>query len=992
MKYISTILMLFAFCLHAMAQEKLRGRVVDVQNRQPLAGAVIKIKTPAKTSISNNEGYFEIDLPKGTYELKVQYLAYGNKELLVQVPQQEPLLLQLNANNNDLNEVQIIGYGQTTKRLNTGSVASISAKEIERQPVTNVLSALSGRMPGVTVQTTNGLPGGNISVQVRGRGSMAAGTEPLYIIDGVPFDAAPPNPSNTQLATNNVAGSISPLNNINPADIENITVLKDADATAIYGSRGSNGVVIINTKQSRGGDTKFDLNLRQGFSSVSQMPALMDLQSYLAMRREAFANSNRTPSADPTSANYAPDLTLWSQTEGTDWAAYMFGNTAAATDLQAKLSGGKANTLFAVSANYRNEGTVLPGNNSYRRAGLHSYIKHTSTNQKFDMAITMQYTDQATQLANLSGGNAYLLAPNYPLFAADGSYNWYAGTNLAAEATSSSQNKISNFITNLNLSYRVAKGLSLKLTTGLVSTSTQQQLKFPSSSLRPNLVNYVQHGNHINQSGIIEPQLTYDVKHKASSLSLLLGSTLQLRSNQRQYLQASNYSLEHLMEDWGSAGVIDSRSSNFSDYRYASVFARASYGYKNTYLLNATFRRDGSSRFGPGNRFGNFGAIGAAWIFSNLKAVKENLALLSFGKLRASYGLTGNDQIGDYQYLSTYNSPGANLYQGQATLRPSRISNADFRWETTIKKDLAIELGFFKDRLLLSANYFINQSRNQLVQYALPQITGFPNYQANLPAVVENRGWEMSANATLIQKHSLNWSVNFNLTLPTNELKSFENFEQSSYATLYQIGDDISRLGGYQSLGLNPTTGLPQYAGADGAVSTTPYNNFTLGKTSPDYYGGLGTNLGYGNFELSLFAQFVKQMARGHALSTYPGASIFNYYTLFLDRWSPENPNASYPAARVATYDSLYPNSSANIFDTSYLRLKSVALSYRLPSAWLKKMKLGSLALAVEGQNLFTFWNNNAAVLDPESGPLTSGLARNTPPLKTLMFGLSLTL
>ncbi|WP_293298608.1 SusC/RagA family TonB-linked outer membrane protein [Pedobacter sp. UBA4863] len=991
-KYIFIILTLQALALNVGAQEKLKGRVVDAQTKEPLAGAIIKIKTLAKTVITNNEGYFELNLPKGSYELQIQYLGYGAKEIKIIAPIKENLKIELTATDNSLNEVQVIGYGQITKRLSTGSISSISAKEIGSQPVTNVLSALSGRMPGVMVQTTNGLPGGNINIQIRGKGSINAGTDPLYIIDGVPFDGTAPNAPNTTLAINNIAGSISPLNNINPADIESITVLKDADATAIYGSRGSNGVVIITTKSAKAGNSKIDVDYRQGFSTINQKPKLMDLSAYLQMRREAFANSNRVPSANPTSADYAPDLTLWSQTEGTDWVDYMFGHTATATDLQGKISGGKGGTVFSINGNYRNEGTILPGKNSFNRTGIYSSIRHNTINNRFNVGLTTQFTQQATELTNLANSTAYLLAPNYPLYLEDGSHNWYGGSNLAAESNALSKGGTNNFMANLNMGYTIWGGLSAKLNAGYVKTVYQQLLKFPISALKPNTANYAQYGNNFLQSAIVEPQISYDIKRKASAVSLLLGGTLQLRNSQRQFLQASSFGLEHLMEDWGSASVIDNRSSNFSGYRYASVFARASYHINGTYLLNASFRRDGSSRFGPGNRFGNFGAIGAAWIFGNLKFVKENFGILSHGKLRASYGSTGNDQIGDYQYLSTYSSPGSNIYQGIGTMRPARISNADFRWETTIKRDLALELGFFKDKVFLSANYFVNHSKNQLVQYALPQITGFASYQANLPAVVANTGWEFSANAVLLQQNKINWSFNLNLTLPKNQLKSFENFEQSSYATLYEIGYDISRLYGYKALGLNPNTGIPQYAGKDGLPSTTPYNNFTLGKLTPNYYGGFGSNLSYANFEFAFFAQFVKQLGKGHALSIYPGASIFNYYEIFTDRWSAENPEAKYPAAKVATYDPYYPNSSANIFDTSYLRLKSLSLSYALPVKWLGEMKMEKFRLYVEGQNLLTLWKGNAAVLDPESGALSSGLSRNTPPLRTLMLGISLTL
>lgn len=978
----------------AKAQEvvTLSGRVTDQQNRS-LSGVTIKIKNTTTETLTNYSGYFSIIcfIKQGT--IQASFLGYKIYEASFNGTTNN-LSIKLQESTNDLNEVQVIGYGQTTRRLNTGSVSSISAKQIEQQPVTNVLSALSGRMPGVFVQTTNGLPGGNINIQIRGKGSIAAGTNPLYIVDGVPYDGAAPNPTNSDLS-GSIAGTISPLNNLNPSDIESITVLKDADATSIYGSRGSNGVVLITTKMASTGDTRIVFNIQQGVSKVAQKPKLLNLKDYLEIREEAFTNEGITPSADPTSPYYAPDLKVWSQTQGTDWVDYLFGNSARSSDLQGRVSGGKGQTTFSVSGNYHYENLIIPGSNDFRRSGLSSQFQHQSENNKLRIAISNSFTHQYNALSNAINAidGTMLLAPNYPLRLPDGSLNWYAGINILGEINARSKTKTDNSITSLNIGYNILPLLNFKINAGYTKTTYDQILTFPNSAIPSYVINNTTFGKNSSQSFLLEPQLDYSVKLKSVSISFLAGATLQNRQNDMQMIKASNFKRESLMEDLGSAGTIDVRTNDYMQYKYASLFGRAAFNLNDTYILNTTIRRDGSSRFGPGQRFGNFGSVGAAWIFSNLSFIKERLSFLSYGKIRGSYGTSGNDQIGDYQYLSTYSSPGSNIYQNVAAVSPNRIANAHFHWETTHKTDIALELGFLKDRLILSADYYLNRSKDQLILYSIPQITGFADYQANLPAVIENKGLELSINANILATADFSWSTSFNLTLPRNKLKSFQDFQNSSYAKIFELGYDITRIYGYKSLGIDQATGKLQYADKNGEVSSIAYPYNTLGKLTPDYYGGFNNTFKYKNFELSVFAQFVKQVAQG-GLRLIPGSFGLNSYNLVKNRWTESNRNTHIPKASANGFDINYGSSSENVFNTSYFRLKNVSLSYNLPETFLARLKINQLRVFAEGQNLFTLWNKNAAILDPEFGVMKSGssLSINSPTLTTVVLGIQLTL
>jgi TonB-linked SusC/RagA family outer membrane protein len=957
------------------------GVVVDSVGA-PLAGASITIKGGVKGTSTDLHGSFLLKGVKPDATLVITFTGYGSKE--VRVEGRSGFQIILNRLNSRLDEIQVVAYGTTTKRLNTGSVGTVTSEDIEKQPVTNVLSALSGRVPGLFVQTTNGLPGGSVSISIRGKGSILAGTDPLFVIDGVPFNATMLNP-NGNIAMSTINGAVSPFNSLNPADIESITVLKDADATAIYGSRGTNGVVLITTKKGTAGDTKFDANFSQGISHVTSYPRLQTLRQYLAARRAAFVNDGETPSSDINSPGYSPELTIWDTTKSTDWTKYLLGGTGHVSNGQLSISGGNSNTSFDVSGNYHAETSVLPGRSLYQRGGLFFNMQNTSLNGRFSIQASGSYTADKNRLAN-PAYNVYdiFLPPDYPLYDAAGNLNWAAGGNPLAETKATSKISTDNVVGNVSLRYRVLPGLNVKVTAGYNKINIGQTQIFPSAALYPGTENYTNFGNNSNQSFIIEPQLDYTRRFKKVRLSLLAGATYQDRITLAEQIVASNFTNERLMENLGSAGSL-SPSNTYTHYKYESVFGRATLDWDQKYILNGTLRRDGSSRFGPGNQFGNFGSLGGAWLFSNENWMKENASFLSFSKLRASYGLTGNDQIADYQYMSTYSNNSTYNYQDTSALAPARITNAEFHWETTRKLELGLELGFVHDRILVTADWYRNRSKDQLVNYSVPTITGFSSYQANLPAVVQNSGWEFELNTINIKTASFTWTTTFNITLPKNKLLSFRNFGSSSYAQYLEIGYDITRVYGYGFTGVDPVTGLATYAPQKGSSSTSPDFFHRIGKQTPDYYGGIGNTFTYKGWQLDIFGQFCKQMARGGIM--YPPGVINNNFAFVNAYWQRPGDKTNVPKPSNDNIDFNYVSSSANFFDASYFRIKNIAIAYHVPLQWLKRIGIGQLTLYAQGQNVLSFWARNGAFMDPESG---TGNYSNIPPMKTFIAGLKI--
>jgi len=987
MKKIILIIVMAALCLNFRAQAQnitapekaISGKVTDEQGK-PLPGAAVKLNQSTNGTITDSQGNFKITHVPARGILIISFVGYQAYQYSYDINHAESLVVQLKPDANSLNEVQVIGYGTITKRFNTGSVSTVTSDVIEKQPIDNPLAALQGRVPGVLVQTQNGLPGGNITIQIRGQGSITSGTDPLYIIDGVPFLSAPIYGSGLATGAN---GAISPFSIINPGDIESISILKDADATSIYGSRAANGVILITTKKGAIGKDNFTIDVNQGFSRISRSYQYLNLQQYLQLRNDAFKNDGLIPSSDPNSATYAPDLKVWDTTKSTNWQKYFYGGTAATTNIQASLSGGDANTHYLASMNYHDEGSILPGNESYERGGGYLDIEHTSNNKKLSTSFTLSYNKDDNHTLFSFGDSNGSLPPDFPVYNPDGSYNWSIDNNPVASLGEKQTSQSSYLNLNSLVKYTFVQGLDAKISAGYNNYTLNQVATLPASAQDANYspIDMAYFANSNSERYIIEPQINYTKHYKDVILTTLLGGTYQNVITQGSNIEGDGVSNPALLGNLGSASTITNKSNTYTAYKYESIFGRINYNWQQKYLIDVNLRRDGSSRFGPGKQFGNFYAFGGGWIFSEEQFIKDNLPALSFGKLRSSYGLTGNDQIPDYQYLSTYSS-GSN-YGGVSTLTPSRIANPDYSWETTKKFEVALELGFLMDRILFTSAWYKNTSSNQLISYTIPYITGFASYQANFPAVIQNTGLELELNTQPIKGKDFNWNANFNLTIPKNKLVSFPNIANSSYANTYVVGQDLSIVKAYQFIGVNQQTGLAQYkdVNGDGNLSFAA-DAVVAGKTSPDLFGGFNNSFSYKGIQLDVFFEFVKRSLPGY----YPalGTSALNDPVFVLNRWEKPGDVTSIPGA--TTNASNFEFSTAEFSDASYVRLKNLALSYNIKSSLLQQWNFKEIKIFIQGENLFVLANDKR--FDPEISSSTGQI----PPLRTLTVGFKLTL
>lgn len=969
-----------------------RGTVLD-ENGQPMPGVAIKLKGTNKATVTGLSGRFYFNIEERNAILVFSYVGYKTKE----VSAGTEMSVSMTLDPAKLDEVMVIGYGTTTRRLSTGSQTGISAKDIEKQPVTNVLSTLQGQLPGVSVVQSNGLPGAGITVQIRGANSLAKSNLPLFVIDGVPYLSTPINAVTSGATLPSAEGNTSPMNSINPADIESIDVLKDADATAIYGSRGANGVVLITTKRGKAGKTTFGANVSTGASKVTNFVEMLSTERYLQVRKQAFANDNITL----TAAN-APDLVLWDQNLNTDFQKELLGKTARTYDANVSLSGGDVRTNFYLSGTFHKENNVFPGKQGYHRGAANFSLNHISLDQRFSLAFSTIYSGDKNNISSTDMASwAYNLPPNYRLYNPDGSLNWSTAlNNPLGYLYQTNDNKTSNLLSSLTPKYTLAKGLDVKATFGYSKTDMEQLTIRPLSSMNPTpmygapapTTGTVSNAYNFSTNYIIEPQLTYKREIWKGTLDFLAGGTWQYRqSKQPYYISASGFVSDEFLTNISAASV-RSVSSASSDYKYISVFGRATYNIQNKYITNFTFRRDGSSRFGPSNRFGNFGSVAGAWIFSEENFLKDKLKWFSFGKLRASYGVIGSDEIGNYQYLDTY-SANTYVYNGTSGLVPTRIANADYKWEATRKLELGLELGFFEDRLSLIASTYRNRTSNQLLNYRISGQAGFTSYQSNLPANVQNSGWELSLRSTNIKHKDFSWTSSMNITQNRNKLLSFPNIEKSSYYTQYVVGSPISSYYFYQYDGINPTTGLPQFADLNnsgalnsGYVVTGAGDRYFVGTSYPKFYGGINNSITYKKLSLDFTLQFVKQKGRNLlSASYYPPGFMYNTASNVTEEYlalsSLEKLATTGYAAAYTAYSN-YAFSDATVVDASFIRMKNVSLSYILPANWLSKLKAQNLRVYAQGQNLFTITNYKG--FDPESQGIV------TPPLRTIVAGLQL--
>lgn len=972
------------------------GAVLDEQGK-PIPGANVKVKGTIQRTVTDQDGKFRILVTADDAVLQISYVGFQPREIPVK-GMKNPFVIVLKAVTSDLDQVQVMAYTTTTKRLNTSNTVTITAEEIAKNPVQNVLQVLKDRVPGMFVQQNTGVAGGSFNVNIRGISSFNDNA-PLYVIDGVTY------PANSTLPIVKPGGNRdqflggNALNYLNPADIQSIDILKDADATAIYGSRGAYGVILITTKKAKAGKPRLNVNTNTGLTMVGSFPKLLNTDQYIMLRNEAFKNDGLTPGPGDLDVNGT-----WPTNRYTNWQKELTGEVALANTVNATYSGGSGNTNFLIGGNYNKQGSIEKGKGSNRAGTIRFDINNTSPDQKFYIDLGGSYSSTTNDIVPLdfSGSTTTTSAPNGPpLYLPDGTLNWETGSNPLSALNLSYKNITNNLLANTQLHYTPVKGLIFTANISFNLLNGNEFRATPTTYFNPatnNITNTTSYVNTFNSRTInFDPNVRYETKlGSKGKLRVIVGSTLQDQLGNQTTITGTNFITDALLINPSSAvNVVPFYSKTVT--RYVGFQGSVNYNWDDKYIINLTDRLDGSTKFGPDHRFGNFGAIGGAWLFSEEKWFKENIKFISFAKLNVNYGITGGDGIPNYQYLPRYLAQ-TTAYQGKSPLTPSTPENPDLHWEQNKKTAVGLNFEFFNGRIGIEANYYKTKSTDLLVQQPLSSTTGFLQYPINTPAIIQNTGFEYTLNTRNIVHKNFSWSSNFTFSTPRNKLVAFPGIDNLPLNFDYVIGKSLNNHKVYNYAGVDPQTGnyfFTTRAGVTGQNLLTL--NATTDKTAsvdltPKFYGSVSNTFTYKSFTLDF--TFTGRRRTGLTLYGQQAYSfgLFNQNSSVdvLNRWQKPGDITDVPKVSTAALNDIFQQNnfrqSTGAYETiTYARLQNLNFAYNFNSNFLKRAHISVLSVFLQGQNLLTI--SKYGNMDPESLSVTA-----TPPLRVFTAGFNVTL
>ena len=985
-----------------------QGTVVDEKD-EPLPGVSVIIKGTQQGTITDPNGKFVLDIPNPNTQIIFSFVGYLSQE--VAVGNQTRLNITLKQDTRALEEVVVVGYGTVKKSDLTGSVAKVGEANIKATPIVSLDRAMQGRAAGVQVVSNSARPGGGSTIRIRGSGSVNAGNDPLYVIDGFP--------------TGN-------LNSINTNDIESIEVLKDASATAIYGSRGANGVVLVTTKRGKAGKAVISYEGYYGNQSVRKTIPLLNAQQFAELVNEAQVNGGAKPYFDGSTADKPLPSTLGT---GTDWQKQVL-HDAPLQSHQLSVSGGTDKSRYAISFGYYGQDGIIM-NSNFKRYTLRANLDNDLTS-RLKVGLTMQgaYTtgsNARTEVDGNAGGGiisaALSYSPTFPVRNADGSYFKNQGTlnGLAVDNPLALANEFKNKTANIRLlantfiDYKIIEGLNFRTSFGadLLTEKTNNyitRLAITGSSLGGSgQIGTTQDVNWLNENTLnYSRQIT--PRH---NFSALVGYTIQGLAIESVTARANTFSddfAEH--NNLGAGSTLVAPSTGASEWSLISYIARVNYGYDDRFLATFTGRRDGSSRFGPDRKFGFFPSGALAWKIANEKWLK-NVSAISDAKLRVSYGLSGNQEIGNYRYLPNIGTGsyvlGGTLYTGSST---AGIGNPDLRWEKNAQFDAGFDVSLFNNRIQVSADYYVKKTSDLLFNVGVPTSSGFSTTLKNIGSI-RNSGFEFSLNTINIDHGGFRWSSEFNITFNKNKIITLDGrqeFRTGGDATIHntaqnpillRVGSPLGNFYGLVTDGIfqnqgevdasSQKTAKPgdlRYKDLNNDGSISDLDRDIIGNSNPDFFGGFNNTFSFKGFDLNVFVQgtFGNEILNYGTFDLLNMTGGNNQSARTLDRWTPTNPSTTIPRANAAGGSRLL--SSLHIEDGSYLRVKNISFGYNLPKSWLSRVSAGSAKVYLALQNYLTFTKYTG--LDPEvnrygSSSLSQGLDYGAyPAAKTILAGINL--
>ncbi|WP_423735115.1 SusC/RagA family TonB-linked outer membrane protein [Chitinophaga caseinilytica] len=976
----AALLLLTVFNGYAQTQplinSRLSGRIVDGKSREPIPGATVQIKGTTHGVATDGEGRFAFVTGQPfPYTLIITSVGYKRVEVIVEHTQIE---IPLEPSQSQLNDVVVIGYGTQKKSDLTGAIASVSGPLL-RQPVSSFDQALKGAAPGVQVTQTSGQPGGGVSIRIRGGASIQGGNEPLYVIDGFPV-------YNNAVTAGTISGTpVNPLNGINPSDIETIDILKDASATAIYGSRGANGVVIITTKKGKADRSVLSYEGSYGVQSLRKKVDVLNGREFAALRIDVLYDVN--PSKGKF--QYLSQAQIDSVGKGTDWQDAAF-RSAPQQNHQLTLSGGSAKTRYYLSGNYFKQDGIIR-HTDFTRLGIRANIDAQPYDRlKTGASITASRSDGNVAPSGIIN-SLLIMPPTATIYDPNGGYtlrnpfeNIFANP-YATIVETLNKATTNRFFGTAFADYKILEGLQAKVLFGADVNNTHEKSYIPSTIYEGQQTKGAAgRGEYTSYSWLNENTLSYARQAGRHSFDILAGFTQQefnsdvVRSGAQQFV-SDDLTYNNLQ----SGAVLVRPWSDATQWVLHSWLGRVNYNYASRYYFTASIRADGSSRFGKGNKWGRFPSAAASWRVSNEPFFKDFSRAISDLKLRASFGTTGNLEIGEYQSLATLYSLTYLLGNTVATgFAPNRLPNDKLGWETTVQYNAGIDIGFFDNRLTLSLDAYRKKTRNLLLNVEIPWTSGQTSSLQNFGSV-SNKGLELTASSKNLLGE-FTWTTDANASINRNEVLSLGNGARSYISGNYiiQVGQPLGSFYGTVTDGIlqtgeehtkgkftgnaTPKPGDRLYKDINGdGTFTTAADRTIIGNAQPDVILGLNNNFNWKGFALSVFLQgtFGNQVlnANRQALELFTGQQ--NAAGSARDRWTPEHPSQTIPRAKL---DPAPVFSDRFIEDGSFLRLKNVSLSYTLPKQFTGK--ISTVQVYVSAQNLAT-WTKYTG-FDPE---VTSG-------------------
>jgi TonB-linked SusC/RagA family outer membrane protein len=941
--------------------------VTSGEDNSPLPGVNVIIKGTTTGTSTAFDGTYRLSVPDNA-TLVFSFVGFVTQE--VAVGNRTALDVKLAPDSRALSEVVIIGYGEQSNRNRLQAVSTVKAEAFANVPAISPQQLLQGQAAGVNMVNSSGVLGANSTIRIRGAASISGGSSPLFVIDGVPLNDG----GNGGFSTAQGAGTgLNPLLDLNPNDIESMTVLKDAAAVAIYGSRGANGVILIKTRRGSEGKTRINFDYATGFSEPTDVLKYMSGNQF-----KSFVNDWRA--AGPAAGQNRGAQINFPEGDGFDWVDAVL-RTGSINTYNLSMSGGSEKTTFFVGAGFHDEKGFTIGNDLKRLSGRlnldHKISKKVRAGVSYSLSNTFSDRIGAENSTFAPLTSSYLQDPTVQPRDAAGNFlnTGFIANVLAIEALNDNKFFFRRQVGNIYGEVDILPDLTFRTEAGIDWTQSEEKSR---------VVNIVTPGGtgsrFVNQDykWLVTNTLKYQKEINNHTVGVLLGQAYETAENEFIQVAGTGFVSDQL-RNVSSASVKSTTEANGTAWGIESYFSRVNYAFKNRYLVEASVRRDGSSRFGADTRYGNFWAVSGGWILSD-EAFLSNVGFLDFLKLTASTGTSGNDRIGNFNSLPLFGAGVAADYAGSPGLIPTQVPNPFLGWEETRQTDFGLSTVLFNNRVSLDVNYFVKKTTGILLNVPLPFTTGFPSRSENV-GEMDNRGWDIQLNTTNIQKGGFTWTTSFNigflknevLSLPENQDEDGRNFIAGSTAQRAVVGHSQNSFYLIRYAGINPDTGDAEWFNRNGERTSTPVaaDRKIVGSAIPDFTGGITNTFRYKGFELMAFFNFAYGnfvLIDGLRFTENMGGT-FNKSTDLLNYWRQPGDNAFAPAltSRTAGAGVFNQLSTLQLQNGSYMRLKNLMFSYNLPKNLLEKTRtLTSARVFVMGQNLWTLQDRNFRGPDPE--------------------------